>query len=47
MYEKAVALDPMSLIANYGYANRLAEIGRFEEAEKVIKQMAEVDPSSF
>ncbi|MFT5099191.1 MAG: tetratricopeptide (TPR) repeat protein [Candidatus Azotimanducaceae bacterium] len=46
MYEKSVALDPMSLIANYSYANGLAEIGRFEEAEKVIKQMAEVDPNS-
>ncbi len=46
LLQKAVKLDPMSLLANVNYAGMLSGFGRFEEAEQVIAHMKKIEPNS-
>jgi serine/threonine-protein kinase len=46
-YRKAIELDPNYATAHHWYAEYLAVMGRFEEAEVEIKQARQLDPLSL
>ncbi len=42
--EQAVSLDPLSSILRYEIAEKLINLGRFDEAERQVKELMEFDP---
>ena len=46
-YRRAIALDPNYATAHHWYAEYLALMGRFDEAEKQIEQARQLDPLSL
>jgi TolB-like protein len=47
LMEKAVLLDPMSLLINHNYSRILINHGRLDEAKEIARHMKDVDESSF
>lgn len=47
LFQKALKLNPNSLMANFWYAALFAQTGRFEEALKLIEHVLEFDSSSL
>jgi DNA-binding winged helix-turn-helix (wHTH) protein/TolB-like protein/tetratricopeptide (TPR) repeat protein len=45
--QKALELDPLSLIINSNLANLDCKQKRFEDAQKIIKKVLEIDPHSY
>ncbi|RLB94656.1 MAG: hypothetical protein DRH76_09085 [Deltaproteobacteria bacterium] len=42
---KAIALDPLSLLANNNYLESLYALGRYQEAEEIAEHMHEINPN--